>query len=133
MCTCAHMSRLLGCIHAPKTHSSASEFVLQKAGNREGGLSQSTGPGYPLPPPPATAGLTGRGADGREAVGFQLVFLISQGDARKGRDLVLALYACGVYVSLLVSRSRAGAKMAALTGTWLLRRGPWKPERSHRS
>lgn len=90
MCTCAHMSRLLGCIHAPKTHSSASEFVLQKAGNREGGLSQSTGPGYPLPPPPATAGLTGRGADGREAVGFQLVFLISQGGRRRwgaGRDL----------------------------------------------
>lgn len=44
-----------------------------------------------------------------------------------------ALCARGVYVSLLVSRSRAGAKMAALTGTCLLRRGPWKPERSHRS
>lgn len=55
-------------MHAPEIHSPASKFLLQKAGNLEGGLSQSTGPGYLPPLPPATAGLTGREAD-REGIG----------------------------------------------------------------
>lgn len=90
MCTCAHMSCLLGCMHAPEIHSPASKFLLQKAGNLEGGLSQSTGPGYLPPLPPATAGLTGREAD-REGIGGLSAddFFVLQGGRRwrVGKDL----------------------------------------------